>query len=61
LNISGTELRERLDEGREIPSWFTYPELVQELRRSFPPVTSKGRRSSLPDFLALASRRSLMF
>src|SRR5512142_1318302 len=36
LNISGTELRGRLNEGREIPSWFTYPEVVRELRRSFP-------------------------
>src|SRR5450432_2207434 len=25
LNISGTELRTRLNEGRELPSWFTYP------------------------------------
>src|ERR1700731_4908320 len=37
LNISGTELRQRLNEGREIPSWFTYPEVVAELRCSFPP------------------------
>src|ERR1022692_1313102 len=33
LNISGTELRRRLNEGSEIPSWFTYPEVVHELRR----------------------------
>lgn len=42
LNISGTELRERLNEGREIPGWFTYPEVVQELRRSFPPRHKQG-------------------
>ena len=42
LNISGTELRERLNEGREIPSWFTYPEVVRELRRSFPPRHKQG-------------------
>jgi len=42
LNISGTELRERLNEGREIPSWFTYPEVVTELRRSFPPRHKQG-------------------
>jgi sulfate adenylyltransferase len=42
LNISGTELRERLNEGREIPSWFTYPEVVQELRRSYPPRHKQG-------------------
>jgi sulfate adenylyltransferase len=33
-NISGTELRERLRDGRSIPEWFTYPEVAEELRRS---------------------------
>jgi sulfate adenylyltransferase len=42
LNISGTELRQRLNEGRDIPGWFTYPEVVAELRRSFPPRHKQG-------------------
>ncbi|HXF13025.1 MAG TPA: bifunctional sulfate adenylyltransferase/adenylylsulfate kinase [Terriglobales bacterium] len=42
LNISGTELRSRLNEGRDIPAWFTYPEVVRELRRSFPPRHKQG-------------------
>jgi sulfate adenylyltransferase len=42
LNISGTELRQRLNEGRDIPSWFTYPEVVQELRHSYPPRHKQG-------------------
>ena len=42
LNISGTELRQRLNEGREIPAWFTYPEVVSELRRSSPPRHKQG-------------------
>ncbi len=42
LNISGTELRQRLNEGREIPGWFTYPEVVAELRRSFPARHKQG-------------------
>jgi len=42
LDISGTELRQRLSEGREIPAWFTYPEVVQELRRSYPPRHKQG-------------------
>jgi len=42
LNISGTELRERLNGGRDIPAWFTYPEVVQELRRSYPPRHRQG-------------------
>ncbi|MBZ5718752.1 MAG: bifunctional sulfate adenylyltransferase/adenylylsulfate kinase [Acidobacteriia bacterium] len=42
LDISGTELRRRLNEGRDIPSWFTYPEVVKELRRSYPPRHKQG-------------------
>ena len=42
LNISGTQLRQRLNEGREIPAWFTYPEVVAELRRSYPPRHKQG-------------------
>ncbi|NIA24045.1 MAG: bifunctional sulfate adenylyltransferase/adenylylsulfate kinase [Gammaproteobacteria bacterium] len=42
LSISGTELRERLAEGREIPEWFTYPEVVTELRRTHPPRSKQG-------------------
>jgi sulfate adenylyltransferase len=42
LNISGTELRQRLNEGRDIPAWFTYPEVVHELRKSYPPRYKQG-------------------
>lgn len=42
LNISGTELRRRLAEGREIPEWFTFPEVARELRRSHPPRHRQG-------------------
>ena len=42
LNISGTELRRRLAEGLEIPEWFSFPEVVQELRRTRPPRSKQG-------------------
>ena len=42
LNISGTELRRRLQEGLEIPDWFSYPEVVEELRRTHPPRHRQG-------------------
>jgi sulfate adenylyltransferase len=42
LDLSGTELRNRLNEGRDIPTWFTYPEVATELRRSFPPRHKQG-------------------
>jgi sulfate adenylyltransferase len=40
--ISGTELRRLLADGREIPEWFTFPEVAEELRRSHPPRTRQG-------------------
>jgi len=42
LNISGTELRRRLSEGLEIPEWFSFPEVVGELRRTRPPRARQG-------------------
>ncbi len=42
LNISGTELRRRLREGLEIPEWFSFPEVVEELRRRYPPRHKQG-------------------
>jgi len=42
LDISGTELRRRLATGREIPSWFTFPEVAAELRRRHPPRDRQG-------------------
>jgi len=42
LNISGSELRARLQDGRDIPEWFTYPEVVEELRRTHPPRSRQG-------------------
>ncbi len=42
LNISGTELRRRLAEGLDIPDWFSFPEVVAELRRTRPPRAQQG-------------------
>jgi len=42
LNISGTELRRRLSEGLEIPEWFSFPEVVAELRKTRPPRSKQG-------------------
>ena len=42
LSISGTELRRRLADGREIPAWFSFPEVVAELRRTHPPRSQQG-------------------
>src|SRR2546425_1150422 len=42
LNISGTEQRRRLNEGRDLPEWFTPPAVATELRRSYPPRANQG-------------------
>ena len=42
LTISGTELRRRLNQGSDLPGWFTYPDVAEELRRSFPPRHQQG-------------------
>ncbi len=42
LNISGTELRRRLSEGLDIPEWFSFPEVVTELRKTRPPRSQQG-------------------
>ncbi len=42
LSISGTELRRRLAEGADIPEWFTFPDVAQELRRTHPPRRDQG-------------------
>jgi sulfate adenylyltransferase len=42
LNISGTEFRRRLREGLEIPEWFSYGEIIEELRKMYPPKHRQG-------------------
>ena len=42
LTISGTEQRRRLNEGRDLPEWFTPPAVATELRRSYPPRARQG-------------------
>ncbi|MFO1431376.1 MAG: bifunctional sulfate adenylyltransferase/adenylylsulfate kinase [Candidatus Competibacteraceae bacterium] len=42
LNISGTEFRRRLQEGLEIPEWFSYNDVVTELRKAYPPRHRQG-------------------
>lgn len=40
--LSGTELRNLLRSGLEIPEWFTFPEVIKELRTAYPPRHKKG-------------------
>jgi sulfate adenylyltransferase len=42
LDISGTELRRRLREGLDIPEWFSFPEVVAQLRKTSPARDRQG-------------------
>ncbi|MEX0826290.1 MAG: bifunctional sulfate adenylyltransferase/adenylylsulfate kinase [Acidimicrobiia bacterium] len=42
LSISGTDLRDRLQDGREIPEWFTFAQVADELRKTHPPRSRQG-------------------
>ena len=42
LFISGTELRHRLENNQEIPEWFSYPDIVDELHKVYPPKDKQG-------------------
>jgi sulfate adenylyltransferase len=40
--LSGTELRQLLTKGESIPDWFSFPNVVRELRRTHPPRSRQG-------------------
>ncbi len=42
LDISGTEFRRRLRLGLDIPDWFSFPEVIAELRRTYPARDRQG-------------------
>lgn len=42
LSISGTQLRKLLREGKEIPDWFSFPEVIEELKKVYPPRSNQG-------------------
>ena len=42
MALSGAEFRRRLREGLEIPEWYSFAEVVDELRRIYPPRHAQG-------------------
>jgi sulfate adenylyltransferase len=42
LTVSGTELRKLLDKGGDVPEWFSYPDVVEELRKQRPAMSKRG-------------------
>lgn len=42
LYLSGAELKRLLSAGEEVPSWFAFPEVVEELNHTLPPRSKQG-------------------
>jgi sulfate adenylyltransferase len=42
LSLSGTELRRRLQQGTDLPHWFSFPGVTRELQRTHPPRSRQG-------------------
>ncbi len=42
LSLSGSDIRQRIRTGRKIPDWATFPEVVQELLKAYPPPSRQG-------------------
>lgn len=60
LNISGTQLRRLLQQGKDIPAWFTFPEIIAELKKVYPPRLQQGFTIFLQVFLAQGNQLWLM-
>jgi sulfate adenylyltransferase len=42
ISLSGTDIRERIRSGRRIPEWATFPEVIEELQKAYPPPRKQG-------------------
>ncbi|MDY0131687.1 MAG: bifunctional sulfate adenylyltransferase/adenylylsulfate kinase [Desulforegulaceae bacterium] len=42
LSISGEEIRKRIKLGKNIPSWASFPEVLEEIEKNYPPPSRQG-------------------
>jgi sulfate adenylyltransferase len=42
ISLSGSEIRNRIRTGRKIPDWGTFPEVIEELQKAYPPPRKQG-------------------
>lgn len=42
ISFTGTDIRDRLKTGRKIPDWTTFPKIVEELQKAYPPPGKQG-------------------
>lgn len=42
ISLSGSDIRKRIIQGKKIPQWATFPEVVKELCKAYPPPKKQG-------------------
>lgn len=42
ISMSGSMLRDRIRKGKTVPDWATFPEVLEELERAYPPPSRQG-------------------
>ena len=42
ISLSGSDIRDRIRSGRRIPEWATFPEVVEEMQKAYPPPRHQG-------------------
>ncbi|MBI9088803.1 MAG: bifunctional sulfate adenylyltransferase/adenylylsulfate kinase [Desulfobacterium sp.] len=42
ISLSGTDIRKRIRSGKKVPDWATFPKVIEELRKSYPPPAEQG-------------------
>ena len=42
ISFTGTDIQKRIRSGKKVPDWATFPEVIQELQKSYPPPLKQG-------------------
>ena len=42
ISFNGTDIQRRIRTGKRVPDWATFPEVIQELQKSYPPPSKQG-------------------
>ena len=42
ISFTGTDIQKRIRTGKKVPDWATFPEVIEELQKSYPPPLKQG-------------------
>jgi sulfate adenylyltransferase len=42
ISLSGSDIRQRIRNGRRIPDWATFPDVIAEIQKAYPPPRQQG-------------------